>query len=196
MKNATTKLYNWSMEKASSTRAPLWIALLFGLELFLFIPLDAVLMFFCLQNKRNIFLYIAIAAAASTLSATLGYLLGHFLWDLIGPYVVPHLVSTALFAKISHHFQAYEHWATFLGAILPFPLKALSLTAGVFHLHFASFVCCLFAARVTRFALIGGAMALWGEKVKEFVDRHFHRLILLVFAKVAAVSLFFWILAH
>jgi membrane protein YqaA with SNARE-associated domain len=134
-----------------------------------------------------------IATAASTLSGFAGYLLGHFLWDLIGSWVIPHLVSAASFAHLSAHFQMYEQWAVFFGALVPFPLKALSLVAGVFHLGAIPFVTYLAAARLVRFALIGGAMALWGVQVKQFVDKHFHRLFMLVGAKIAIAFFFFWV---
>ncbi len=196
VKKSTTKLYNWAIEKASSTKAPLWLAFLFGLELFLFIPLDAVLMFFCLQRRSNIFLYIMIATLASTISGLVGYLLGHFLWDLIGGWVIPHVIASSTFERLSGHFQLYESWAVFFGALIPFPLKALSLVAGVFHLGILPFVTFLAAARLLRFSLIGGTMALWGEKVKIFVDRHFHRIFMVIGAKVAVAILFFWVLAR
>jgi membrane protein YqaA with SNARE-associated domain len=192
MRQSTTKLYNWAIQKANSDRAPLWIALLFSLELFLFVPLDAILMFFCLQNRKNIFLYIGIGAIASTLSGLVGYLLGHFLWDLIGSYIVPHLISLSYFNKLSLHFQNYEVWAVFFGSLLPFPLKALSLSAGVFHLGILPFITYMALARLLRFSLVGAAMALWGESVKGFVDRHFHRIVMLVGAKIAMAFLFFW----
>jgi membrane protein YqaA with SNARE-associated domain len=195
MRSQTTKLYNWATEKASSTKAPLWIALLFTLEIILFIPLDAVLLFFCLQAPRKTFLYVAIAALASAISATVGYLFGHLLWDLIGSYVVPHLISNGAFDRITGHFQVYEQWAVFVGALLPFPLKALTLTAGVFHLKFLPFLTAVVIARLLRFSLIGAAALIGGEKVKQFVDRHFHRIILLVGAKIAAAFAFFWFLA-
>ncbi len=196
MRAQTTKFYNWAMQKAESEKAPYWIGLLFFLEIFLFIPLDAVLMFFCLQNRKKTFLYAAIATVASTVSGLIGYLFGHFLWDLVGSFVVPHLISSASFEKISHHFQDYENWAVFFGALVPFPLKALSLSAGVFQLGIGSFVAFFFAARFLRFFLIGTAMVLWGEKVKDFVDRHFHRIIMVVGAKVAVAFVFFWVLAR
>lgn len=184
------------MQKASSTKAPLWIGVLFSLEIILFIPLDAILMFFCLQNRKRIPLYIAIASVASAVSGVIGYLLGHFLWDLIGPYVVPHFIATSLFERLSTQLQQYESWAVFLGSLLPFPLKAISMTSGVFHLGFASFLSWLFAARIVRFALVGGAMVIGGEKLKDFVDRHFHRIVVVVGAKIAAAFIFFWALAH
>ena len=195
MKAGTAKLYHWATQKANSTLAPIWIAILFSLELVLIIPLDAVLIFFCLQNKKRTFTYVLIAGAASTLSATAGYLLGHFLWDLIGPYVVPYLISSSTFERISLHFQQYENWAVFLGALFPFPLKALSLISGVFHLGLFPFICSVAAARFLRFFLVGGAMVLWGESVKTFIDRHFHRLILLLAFKITLASLFFWLIA-
>lgn len=196
MKASTTKLYNWASAKAASPRSPLWLAALFSLELALFIPLDAILMFFCLQKRSHIFLYVMIATIASTLSGLAGYLLGHFLWDLIGTWVVPHLISTSAFAHLSAHFQAYENGAIFFGALLPFPLKALSLISGVFHLGIVPFITYFATARLIRFSLVGGAMALWGERVKAFVDKHFHRLFMLIGAKVAIAGLFFWALAR
>jgi membrane protein YqaA with SNARE-associated domain len=196
MKKSTTRFYNWAIQKASSPKAPFWLAFLFSLELFFFIPLDAVIMFFCLQKRNNIFLYIVIATLASTISGAVGYLLGHFLWDLIGGWVVPHLIAATTFANLSTHLQLYENWAVFFGALFPLPLKAISLAAGVFQLGILPFIACVFTARLLRCAFIGGLMALWGEKVKIFVDRHFHRLFMLIGAKVAIALLFFWILAR
>lgn len=195
MKTITNKLYNWAILKANSTKAPLWIGFLFLLEIILIIPLDAVLMFFCLQNPKKTFLYVLIAAIASTISAAAGYLLGHFLWDLIGPYVVPHLISSGSFNRISDHFQLYENWAVFFGSLIPFPLKALSLTAGVFHLGLLPFIVYFLIGRLLRFAIVGSAMLLWGERVKIFIDRHFHRVILLIGAKVVLAFAFFWAIA-
>lgn len=196
MKRHSTKLYNWAQGKASSKRAPLWLATLFGLELFLLIPLDAVMAFFCLQKRSNIFLYIMIASVASTISGLIGYLLGHFLWDLVGGWVVPHLISPSSFERMSSHILQYENWAVFFGALLPFPLKILSIAGGVFHLGIFPFVSCLAIARVLRFAATGIAMAFWGEKVKTFLDRHFHSIFMVIGAKIAGAILFFWILAR
>lgn len=190
-----SKLYDWAIRKASSSKAPFWIGLLFFLELFLFIPLDPILFFFCLQRRSQIFLYGTIAAISSVLSACIGYLAGHFLWDLIGNFVIPHLISNAQFVKISNHFEMYEHWALFVGALFPFPLKALSLTAGVFNLGILPFTFFVLMARLTRFFLIGGVIAIWGEKVHAFVEKYFNQILLLIGAKIAFVFLFLWILA-
>ncbi len=192
----TGKVYNWALQRTESRFAPLWIALLFTLEIILFIPLDAILMFFCLQNRKRMIPYIGIAALASTLSSLSGYLIGHLLWDFVGPYVVPYLLSPATFARFSFHFEAHQNLAVFAGSILPFPLKALSLTAGVFHLALPYFLAFVFLARALRFSLLGGAIHFWGaDKIKVFVQNNFHRLVLLIGAKVAIGFLLVWAIA-
>ena len=90
----------------------------------------------------------------------------------------------------------FESWTVFFGGLVPFPLKALSLVAGVFSLGVFPFIAFLAAARIVRFVLIGATMAIYGEKVKLFVDRHFHKLFMVLGAKIAAAFLFFWVLAY
>jgi membrane protein YqaA with SNARE-associated domain len=192
----TGRLYQWALERTESRLAPLWIGLIFFLELLLFIPLDAILMFFCLQNRKRIFLYVLIAATASTLSGLCGYLLGHFLWDMIGSYVVPHLISASVFERFAVHYQVYEDWAIFIGSFLPLPMKLISLSAGIFHLGLPSFLAFIFLARLLRFSIVGGAMYLWGEKVKNFIDRHFRGLFIIIAAKIALGFAFFYAIAQ
>lgn len=192
----TGRLYQWAIQRTESRRAPLWIGLIFFLELILFIPLDAILMFFCLQNRKRIFLYVLIASVASSLSGLCGYLLGHFLWDIVGPYIVPHLVSASFFERFAAHYQNYEAWAVFFGALMPIPMKVLSLSAGIFHLGLAPFLVFLFLARLVRFSLVGGAMYLWGDAVKGFIDRHFRGLFLIIGAKIALGFAFFYAISQ
>lgn len=192
----TGRLYQWAVQRTESRLAPLWIGIIFFLELMLFIPLDAILMFFCLQNRKKIFLYVLIACIASTLSGLCGYLLGHFLWDMIGSYIVPHLISASLFDRFAFHYQQYEDLAIFMGSFLPLPMKLISLSAGIFHLGLGAFLGFLFLARLLRFSLVGGAMYLWGEKVKAFVDRHFKGIFLILGAKIALGFAFFYSIAQ
>lgn len=192
----SNRIYQWAIQKASSSKAPLWLALLFLLEIFLFIPLDAVLLFFCSGNRKKIFLYALIAAFASTLSGLIGYGIGALIWDLAEPIVIPHLISPSLFEKIATHFDQYEHWAVFFASLIPFPLKALSVAAGVFDIGELSFTFYLLMARLTRFFLIGGATLLFKEKLSRFLERHFHHILFIVLIKIIAVVLFFWFLSQ
>jgi len=192
----TGRIYNWAIRRTESRRSPVWIGILFFLELILFIPLDAILLFFCLQNRSKIPYYVLIATAASTLSGFCGYLIGHLLWDFVGPFMLSHLINPASFERFSSHYQSYENLAVFVGSLLPFPLKLLSFSAGVCHLTLAPFLSSLFLARGLRFLLVATLAYFWGEKVKIFVDKHFNSLLLLVGAKLALGCALIWAIAN
>lgn len=196
MKRVTQKFYNWGVAKANSPHATAWLGTLFFFEVFLFLPLDALLSFFCLQTPKRTFFYAILAAVTSTIGALMGYAIGYFLWDLVGSYVVPHLISTSLFNNISLHLQNHEGLAVFIGAFAPLPIKVLSLASGVFHLALPTYTLYMFSARICRFLLIGGAMFLWGEKGKLFLERHFHRVVVVVGAKLTVAFALFWALAR
>lgn len=195
-KKHSRKFYNWAVQKADSPRAPFWIGLLFLGELVLFVPLDAILLFFCLQKRSKTLLYVTIALIASCVSASVGYALGYFLWDSVGPFITKYLIAEESILRMATHYQSYQNVASFVGALLPFPLKALTLSAGFCSLAFTPFLICVFLARMLRFVAIGGSTLIWGQQVKEFVDRHFHKIFLLIGTKIALAFFFLWKIAH
>jgi membrane protein YqaA with SNARE-associated domain len=196
LKTQSNKLYNWAVQKADSRWSSFWIGLLFFAELVLFVPLDAILLFFCLHKRSKTLLYALIAMVASTVSAGIGYLVGYFLWDTVGPFITKYLITQETMTRMSGHYQNYQNLFAFLGALLPFPLKALTLSAGFCNLSLLPFLTCVMGARLLRFLLIGSSVLLWGEQVKEFIKRHFHKLFLLLGTKVALVFFFLWKIAH
>ncbi len=195
-KRHSKKFYDWAVQKADSKRSSFWIGVLFLAELVLFVPLDAILLFFCLHRRSKTLPYVAIAIISSTLSAAFGYLIGYFLWDTIGPFVIKYLIAEEAMLKMATHYQNYQNLFAFLGALLPFPLKALTLSAGFCSLSFFPFVVSIFGARMLRFFLVGGSALLWGEQVKEFTQKHFHKIFLLLGTKIALVFFFLWKIAH
>lgn len=195
-KKHSKKFYDWAVAKADSPWSTCWIGLLFFAEILLFVPLDAILLFFCLHNRSKTLLYVAIAAIASTVSALIGYFVGYFLWDTIGPFVSKYFIAEESMERISNHYQNFQNSVAFLGALLPFPLKALTLSAGICKLALLPFLLCFIGARIVRFFLIGGSALIWGEQVKEFTERHFHKIFLVLGTKVALVLFLVWKLAH
>lgn len=196
MHQNSNKIYQWAIEKAQSGFSSFWIGVLFFLEIALFLPLDAVLMFFCLQNRTKTFSYVILAALASSLSGLIGYSIGHFFWDIVGDYIVPSLISAKAFSAVSIQFQKHEAWAIFAGALVPFPIKVLSLGAGIFNLGMVQFFTYFFIARLVRFSLIGASMMLWGDKVKNFLEKHFGKVIMIFGAKIATAFAILWSLTQ
>jgi membrane protein YqaA with SNARE-associated domain len=189
------KIYDWASRKANSRFSSLWLGIVFFLELIFLIPMDALLLLFCLENPKNRYVYVIVATGASVASGIVGYLLGLAVWDFLSPYVLDHLISTSFFERISHHYQTHQHAAVFLGSLLPIPFKAVTLSAGVCELVLLPFLGMVMLARFTRFFLIASAAKRWGVQIKAFVDKHFHRLVVAVGAKIALALSFFWALS-
>jgi membrane protein YqaA with SNARE-associated domain len=194
MKTPARKIYNWAAAKAAHPYAPLWLGGAFLLELVFFIPLDALLMLFCLENPKRRFLYAFVATCASLLCGIMGYLIGLLLWDTIGPYIVGRLITPEFFNRLVEHYTHYEKLTIFFGSLLPIPFKAIALSAGFCKLAVIPFILCILAARALRFFLIAHLMSLWGEKIKAFIDRHFNRVLFAIGAKVVLGLTLFWCL--
>ncbi|MBP7074868.1 MAG: VTT domain-containing protein [Rhabdochlamydiaceae bacterium] len=195
MFNAAKKLYEWASSKAKLRLAPLWLGVIFLTELIFFIPMDAILLLFCLENPARRYYYAAMATLASAITGTIGYFLGHIAWDFLQPYILDHLISTAFFNRITEHYLAIQNWAVFCGAFLPVPYKAITLSAGVCHLSFVPFLGAILTARILRFFLIAKATEKWGLQIKAFIDKHFHRFVVGIGIKIAFALSFFWALS-
>lgn len=195
MSSWSKKIYNWASLKAQSRFAPLWLGVIFFLEMIFFLPMDAILLLFCLENPSRRYQYATVAMTASVASGLVGYLLGLVAWDVLSPYILDHFISTQFFERISGHYQNHQHWAVFVGSLLPIPFKAVTLSAGVCELAVFPFLAAICFARMTRFFLIAHAIHRWGVQIKAFVDRHFGNILLAVGAKIVLALTFFWALS-
>jgi membrane protein YqaA with SNARE-associated domain len=155
MLKSARKIYTLAANKVHSPWASFWLATLFLLEIALFIPLDALLMLFCIERPPQAFFYALVAAIFSTLSGLVGFCMGLLLWDTAGTYLVSHFIGPHFFERLVQHYQSYQTIALLCGAFLPLPFKVPS-SARIFFIHYfyrpfnAFFLCCLFNETLGR----------------------------------------------
>lgn len=188
------KVYEWACQKAFSPMAPLWLALIFFLEMFLFLPMDALLMLFCMHNPQRRLIYATVATLSSLVIGLIGYGIGYLLWDTVGQFVIDHLISKDFFNRLVDHYNAHEYIAVFFGSFLPIPFKAVTISAGFCQISLSGYLISILVARALRFFLIAELMQHWGTKIKAFIDRNFGSLVIAFGAKVVLTFGFFWIL--
>jgi len=176
--------------------APLWLAFIFILEMFLFLPMDALLMLFCMHNPKRRFVYAFVATISSVFIGLIGYGIGYLLWDSVGHFVTTHLISEDFFNRLVLHYNTYEQGAVFIGSLLPIPFKAITISAGFCHLSLGGYVTSIFLARAIRFFALAEMMQRWGPQIKGFIDRHFGRIVWALGAKMALTFTFFWVLGN
>ena len=185
------RLYDWLGQKVNSPYADSWLAALFFIEAVFFIPVDPLLILYCIHNKNKSLYYAAIATFSSVAGGVLGYVIGAALWGSVGIKLVSWAVSENSFNQAVMTYKHYQNWAVLVAGFTPLPYKAITLSAGFCQLPLLPFIACSLLARGARFFLVAGILRIWGEQVRHFIDRHFNRLLILfVFLMIVG----FWFL--
>lgn len=173
------RFYDWMGMQIHKPYAIPFLGVLFFIEAIFFVPVDPLLILFCIE-RRNQALYLAgIATCTSVLGGIAGYFLGFGIWESAGQKLVDLILSQATFNAAVAHFQEYQSWAVLIAGFTPIPYKAVTLAAGFCRLPLLPFIINSFIARGARFFLVAGIIYIWGERIKEYIDRYFNILVLL-----------------
>ena len=189
--NVIKRIYNWMGAKTQSPYASSWLAALFFIEAVFFIPVDPILILYCIENQKKSLYYAAIATVSSVMGGMFGYFIGAMLWDSVGIKLVSWAISEASFNKAIATYKIYQNWAVFIAGFTPLPYKAITLSAGFCRLDIIPFITFSLISRGARFFLTAGILSIWGAQVKHFIDHYFNQLILLF---SALVVIGFWFL--
>jgi membrane protein YqaA with SNARE-associated domain len=181
-------IYDWMGSKVGTRYADIWLVVLFFVEAsFFFIPVDPLLILYCLSNNRRSFYYASLATVASVVGGVFGYLIGAMLWQSVGMLLVKWLISEATFYSIVAKYKIYQNWAVLIAGFTPVPYKAVTISAGFCNLPLAPFIFYSFIARGARFFLVAGAIKIWGPAIKVFIDKYFNYLVV-AFAAIVILS--------
>jgi len=170
--NFIRKVYDWMGKKVYSKYANLWLAGLFFIEAVFFIPVDPLLILFCVQNNKKSLKYATIATLSSVTGGVVAYGIGKLMWDTVGINLVKWVISETAFNTAVLKYKLYQNWAVLIAGFTPLPYKAVTLSAGFCGLSLAPFI-------LYSFFLVAGSIRIWGPQIKIFIDRYFNQLVIL-----------------
>ena len=78
-------------------------------------------------------------------------------------------------------YNAYGAWIVIIAGFTPFPFKVITIASGLFQLNFFIFIISSLLSRGARFYLVAGLIFLFGESIKNFIDKYFNFLTILFF---------------
>jgi glycyl-tRNA synthetase len=186
------KLYNWMNTKVHSPYATIWLGALFFIEAIFFIPVDPLLIIYCVETRKKSLYFAGIATLCSVLGGVVGYSIGALGWKSIGMRLVGWFISEKTFWHVVEKYKFYQHWAVLIAGFTPLPYKAVTISAGFCQLSLIPFIICSLISRGARFFLIGGIIRIWGAEMKIFIDRYLNQLVVL-FVIVLIISM--WVLS-
>lgn len=184
------KLYDWMGSRVYSPYADFILGFLFFLEAIFFLPTDPMLILYCLNRQKKALYYATIATVASVLGGITAYFIGATLWDIAGEEIlqnrlVNYVVTPSTFSYLTEQYRQYEWWAILAAGFTPIPYKAATLTAGFCKLSFIPFVICSVIARGARFYLLAITIILFGNRIRQSIDRYFNIIIILTTLAIA-----------
>jgi membrane protein YqaA with SNARE-associated domain len=178
--NAVKQWYDWMGRQVHTIYATPVLILMFFIEATVFlVPVDPLLILYCLEHRQRSMYYATVATSASVIGGIFGYGIGFLLWQTVGPLITTYLISAATFAQVVHWFTEYESLAVLIAGFTPVPYKAVTIGAGFCKLPLTPFVFYSIIARGARFFLLAAIIRIWGDQIKEYIDRYFNLLVIL-----------------
>jgi membrane protein YqaA with SNARE-associated domain len=144
------------------------VAFLF--ETFLFIPLDLVIAVYAHKNQNRAFVTACMCAFLSTLSAVMAYFIGHFAFHSIGQLILKGPWIKGWFDKLLSLYVNYDFSVVFVGALLPLPIKVVTISSGFFGINLFKFFTAVLIARIIRFNTIAYWSIKYGHKVDKLIN--------------------------
>ncbi|OQA05888.1 MAG: SNARE associated Golgi protein [bacterium ADurb.Bin374] len=177
------RLYDWTLSLAARPGA-IWalFVIAFAESSFFPIPPDVLLIAMTLAQPAKGLWYATVCTAGSVAGALFGYLIGYAFWAVVGGYFFKYVpgFTPELFAQVCKSYEQYSVLIVFTAAFTPIPYKVITITAGVSHISVLPFVVASIVGRAGRFFLVSGLLMKFGPKMKEFIEKYFNLLTVLV----------------
>jgi len=190
------KLYDWLGAQVHTSYATPLFCFLFYLEAIFLVPVDPILILYCLEDRKNALCYAALATISSVLGGITGYMLGSFLWNMAGPQIlsfkiIAYILPQDTFYYLKNLYHQYATWTILISGFPPIPYNAAKLSAGFCKLPVIPFVFFSCLARGARFFLVAGTIRIWGKPIKAFIDKYFNLLSILF---IGLIFIFFFLI--
>ena len=170
-------VYNWTI-KLSATRYALWALAIvaFAESSFFPIPPDILLIPLIIAKPRNAYLIAFIAMVASVFGGGLGYYIGLKLYETVGVIIINFYHAQQLFLDFQTQFNKYGAAAVLFAGVTPFPYKIITISSGIAGMPIYQFFIFSIIARGARFFIIAILLRLYGEPIRNFIERHLNLL--------------------
>ena len=141
------------------------------------------------QTWSRMTYYALMTTAGSAAGCSLLYLVGR----RGGRFVERRMESSRRVREVQRLYQRWGSLAIVIPSVLPppTPFKIFVLSAGLFGVTFPRFVTAVLVGRSIRYFFWGVLAVLYGELAKEFLERHFHVVGLVVLGLIVILCLWF-----
>jgi len=148
------------------------------------VPPDVVLVPMALANPQKARLYALVCTIASVLGGMLGYAIGALLYDTLGQWLIKVYGYGENFDAFREAYAKWGAWIILIKGLTPIPFKIVTIASGFAGYNLFYFVVLSFITRGARFFLEAELLRIYGEPIRDFIER---RLTLVTTSFVVAV---------
>ena len=181
------KIYDWVLGLAQKPNGDISLGILsFSEASFFPIPPDVLLIPLCLGNRKNIYFFAFICSCFSIIGAIFGYYIGKLLWWNVPGIEYSYIANMFFeyvpgitidgFNRIQSMYDRWNFWIVFTAGFTPIPFKLITISAGTFNINFLMFVVASIISRSARFFIVASLIKLFGDPIKEFIEKYFNLL--------------------
>jgi membrane protein YqaA with SNARE-associated domain len=170
-RNPLRRLYHWILSWANHPWGSAALAVFAFLDSFVFpIPPLFLQIALSLERPKRSFWYATVDTVPSVLGAAMGWFIGHALWGSVGVKII---------GEVPLHYQDMLHQNQFFWTVLysfiPLPFKIITLGSGFLSLSLPTLLLASTLGRSARFYLLGAICFVYGNRARDFIERHFNR---------------------
>lgn len=166
------RFYDRVLALSASPNAPWWLAAISFAEASFFpIPPDILLIPMALSRPRRAWMLAAICTLASVAGGAFGYLIGYALFVEIAQPILAAYGYGGKFAAFQESFAEYGLEIILLKGLLPIPYKIITIACGAAAFSFPQFMAASLLTRGARFFLVAGLIRVFGDPVRDFIER-------------------------
>ena len=170
-RNPLRRLYHWILSWANHPWGSLALAVFAFLDSFVFpIPPLFLQVALSLERPKRSFWYATVDTIPSVLGAIAGYWIGYALWDSVGVRIIGDLPAGYRTVLVNNQFVV-----TIVYSFIPLPYKIITLGSGFMHLNLVTLLIASTLGRSARFYALGAICYFYGNRAKDFIEKHFNR---------------------
>jgi len=166
------RLYDRTLALSASPRAPWWLAVIAFAEASCFpIPPDVLLIPMVLARPRKAWGLAAVCTAASVAGGALGYYIGYALFNQVARGLIEFYHYGPAFDAFQATFAKYGLWVILVKGLTPIPYKIVTIASGAAQFSFPMFMLASLVTRGARFFLLAALLRVFGEPIRDFIER-------------------------
>lgn len=182
--NWIRRMYAWTLKWVETKYAlPAMCTVSFAESSFFPIPPDVLLAPMCFAQPKKWHIYAFWCTIASVVGGVFGWAIGYYLWTWTSSFFFTYVpgFSPERFAKIGEWYQQYSFWIIVAKGLTPIPYKLVTIAAGVFKVDLLTLIVASIICRASRFYLVAGLIRAFGEKGKNFIEKHLETTLIISF---------------